>query len=344
MEKTNRCNIQIEMRTLLLFWLIVILVSCDSPKEGNIEGTTVTNGVSGFWSGVNISRKKPVQFKFRNNSVTSVNSGGYMLQAGDEAPGKTNNNLDGALISGNKFTWNGIDVSETITHGVFAGYNKNVLIKYNYLYRIPTGVVLKSNGMTNVTGGVAYNIINKTGTIGVVVKGINGIRIFNNTFYSDQVKWTSKKKPGTPYGLVDIYANDGLTPPVYSTGTTIRNNIFYTVNQICNINIVEAQDTAGFTSDYNIFWCESGTPMFKYLGTEKTFDEWQALGYDKHSRVINPDFIDFTDFVPRNRLDWGTDLGADWKTGLSVKALWKVGSSPDTASQNSVWQVGARIY
>jgi len=331
-------------RIIILLSVILLLLSCNAQKEGNIEGTTVTSNRSGFWSGINISRNKPVQFIFRNNSVTSVNSGGYMLQAGDEAPGPTNNNLDGEIISGNKFIWNGIDIAATITHGIFLGYNKNVIVKYNYLYRIPTGIVLKSNGMTNVSGGVAYNIINKTGTIGVVVKGMNGINIFNNTFYSDQVKWTSKLKPGTPYGLVDIYANDGLKPLQYSKGTKIRNNIFYTVHQICNINIVEEADAVGFESDYNLFWCESGTPMFKYLGVEKTFAEWQALGYDTHSIVLNPDFIDFTDFVPKTRLDYGTELGADWKTGLSVKATWKVGSSPATTEQNGKWQVGARIY
>jgi hypothetical protein len=331
-------------KIIITLCVMLNLSSCESQNNGSVEGTTVTNNRSGFWSGINISRKKPVAFIFRNNSVTSVNSGGYMLQAGDEAPGPTNNNLDGEIISGNKFIWNGTDIAATITHGIFLGYNNNVQIKYNYLYRIPTGIVLKSNGMTNVSGGVAYNIINKTGTIGVVVKGINGINIFNNTFYSDQVKWTSKLKPGTPYGLVDIYANDGLKPLEYSKGTKIRNNIFYTVHQICNINIVEEADAEGFESDYNIFWCESGTPMFKYLGVEKTFAEWQALGYDTHSRIINPDFINLTDFVPRARLDYGTDLGSNWITGLSIKAVWVPGSSPATKDQNGPWQVGARIY
>ena len=83
----------------------------------------------------------------------------------------------------------------------------------------------------------------------------------------------------------------------------------------------------GFESDYNLFCCEAGTPMFNYLGAAKTFIQWQALGYDIHSKVINPNFINFTDFVPDARLDYGTNLGTTWQTGLSTTAVWNAGSS-----------------
>jgi hypothetical protein len=198
--------------------------------------------------------------------------------------------------------------------------------------------------MSYTSGGVAYNIINKTGTIGIAVKGINGTLIYNNTFYSDEVKYTSKTKPGTSYALVDIFANDGISPLPHSTNTKIKNNIFYTVHQIANISIQSAEELPGFESDYNIFWCEEGAPMFKYLGNLVTFEQWQTLGFDTHSVVKNPEFIDFTDFVPANRLDFGIDLGASWQTGLTTTAKWVVGSAPDTTNQNGPWQVGARLY
>ena len=309
-----------------------------------IENQAYTNSITGVWNGVNIPRSKPTDFIYRNNSVTSVNSGGYMIQAGDEIPGSNNRNLDGEVITGNKFIWNGTDVASTITHGVFVGYNINSLIKYNYLYSVPTGMVIKSNGMTYIFGGVAYNIINKTGDIGIAIKGMNNVLIYNNTFYSNEVLFTSKSKPGTLSGLVDIFANDGLNPWVYPTGTKIKNNIFYTVNKIFNIKIENSQDLAGFESDYNVFWCESGTPMFSYLGVNKTFAQWQALGYDTHSVVVNPYFTDLTNFVPASRLDYGTNLGTEWQTGLSTTATWVLGNTPATTDQNGNWQVGARVY
>ena len=308
-----------------------------------IEGQTYVNSSSN-WSGVNIPRSTAISMIFRNNSITSVNSEGYLLQAGDEAPGKNNNKLDGEIITGNKFIWNGINKASTITHGIFTGYNINCIIVYNYLLRVPTGMVLKSNGMTYSTGGVAYNIINRVGDIAVAVKGTNGVLVYNNTFYSNEVKFTIGSKPGTAYGIVDIFANDGLSPKAYSKGTKIKNNIFYTVNQIFNITIEDSQDLDGFESDYNIFWCETGTPVFNYLGKKKTFAEWQALGYDTHSVVVNPNFDNFNDFVPSARLDYGTDLGAAWQAGLSTNASWSVGSTPAVTNQNGSWQVGAILY
>jgi hypothetical protein len=324
------------------------VASFTTSSSGNtiltISGQTYTNAVTGQWDGVNISRSVPTTFSFLNNSITSVNSGGYMLQAGDESVGNTNNNLDGEVITGNQFIWNGTDVATTITHGIFVGYNINAYIRYNYLKQVPTGMVIKSDGMTYTSGGVAYNIINKNGDIGIAVKGMNNVPIYNNTFYSNEVFYTSDGNPGTEYGLVDIFANDGLTPWVYPTGTIVKNNIFYTVHQIYNIKIEDAPDTVGFRSDYNIFWCEAGTPMFSYLGVNKTFAQWQALGYDLHSVVVNPSFNNTTDLVPTSRLNYGTNLGTTWQTGLSTTATWAVEVSPTTTDQNGTWQVGASVY
>jgi hypothetical protein len=310
-----------------------------------IENQTYTSNVTGSWSGVNIERSTPTEFTFRKNSVTSVNSEGYMIQAGDESPVASNNNLDGEVIAGNQFIWNGIDVASTITHGIFVGYNKNCDIKYNYLYRVPTAIVLKANGtMIYTSGGVSYNIFTKIPCLGVAVKGINGAKIYNNTFYTDEVKWTDSDHPGMASGLIDVFMNDGQPGNPPSKNTTIRNNIFYTKHQVRNILIEDTGSISGFSSDYNIFYCEEGTPMFGMPDGDKTFSQWQALGYDIHSKIVNPNFNNFTDFVPASRLDYGIDLGATWQTGLSTTATWSVGSMPATTDQNGSWQVGAKIF
>ena len=70
----------------------------------------------------------------------------------------------------------------------------------------------------------------------------------------------------------------------------------------------------------------------------------ESPGYDAHSKILNPDFINTIDFVPATRLDFGKDLGTEWQTGLSTTATWAVGLSPATANQNGTWQVGARLY
>lgn len=327
---------------IILFLVLINSSSLLAQTPLTVDGTVVNSNVQANWDGFNIPRNQPTVLTFRNNSITSVNATGYMLQAGDENPGGSNNNLDNAVITGNSFIWNGTDLSSD-THGIFTGYNINVLMKFNYLYRVPMGLIRKSNGMSNISAGVAYNIVKNPLGVAAIAKGINGVCFYNNTFYSDQAVYGGPGI-GTWRGLVDVYSNtdNGLNAP--STGTKIKNNIFYTKNLICNIYIYDAACLTGFESDYNLFYCESGTPIFNYLGTLKTFAQWQALGYDMHSVVVNPNFNNLTDFVPATRLDFGTNLGSTWQTGLSTTASWIVGTAPETALQNGTWQVGARIY
>lgn len=300
-----------------------------------IEGQEIIDTETGVSNGYNVPRSQVTALTFRNNSLISVNSAGYMLQAGDETPGLNNNHLDGAVITGNRFAWNGTD-ENSWTHALFTGYNIGVIIKYNYLLNTPNGIQRKSNGMTDAVGVVAYNII-KNPKVGIVVKGMNGVRIYNNTLYTD------KTNAQTSRGLIDIHTNtdNGLNAP--STGVKVFNNIFYTKNSTLSINVMDSESLTGFQSDYNVFYCESGSPRFSAGGVIKTFEEWQALGYDVHSVVINPGFIDFTDFIPATRLDYGTDLGTELSEGLATDAIWGT-VNPKTATQNGKWQAGARIF
>ena len=126
---------------LIIFTLNVCLLSAQVTITR--EGTTINNTTSGFWPGINISRSVPTKVSVLNNSITSVNASGYLLQAGDETPLSTNNNINGAVITGNKLTWNGTDAA-SITHGMFIGYNINYTVRYNYLDKTPYGILFKS--------------------------------------------------------------------------------------------------------------------------------------------------------------------------------------------------------
>lgn len=323
------------MKKILIILFIAINSSLIAQKLLTIEGTVVNDTETGISEGVNILRSVPTTFKYLNNSITSVNAMGYMLQAGDEGTGSDINNLDGEIITGNKFIWNGTDAT-SITHALFTGYNINAIIKYNYLLNTPMGIIRKSNSMTNTSGGIAYNIVNNPTKVAVVVKAMNNVNIYNNTFYS------SRTPEETWRGIIEVYSNFSLDPDAPSKGTKIFNNIFYTKNKLVNISVYDTACWQGFESDYNIFYCEAGVPMFNAAGVLKTFVQWQALGYDTHSVVINPDFKNFTEFVPRARLDYGTNLGATWQAGLSTDAVWGT-KDPLTTNQNGTWQVGARV-
>ncbi len=314
------------------------LLQKPSPNNHQIitlirEGETITNTEPGNWNGYDIPREVRINLIFRNNTIISSNSSGYMLKAGDENPEVYNNKLDGELITGNRFIWKGTD-GASITHAVFTGYNKNAAIRYNYLERTPMGVIRKSDGMSDDSGGIAYNIINDPTKVAVAIKGMKNVRIFNNTFYS------ARTRSETWRPLIHIYSNDNPVAP--STGTKIFNNIFYTKHQVLNITI-EDNCLPGFECDYNIYWCEEGEPRFMAGNKVLSFREWQKLGYDAHSRVIDPGFNNTAEFVPASRLNFGKNLGPDWEKGLAVNAVWSKGD-PGTALQNGSWQVGARIY
>jgi hypothetical protein len=328
----------------LVIPVLLMLLLISAQLKLIIEGTTTLNTVTGDWEGLNISRSAPTNFTFRNNLIISSNTSGYMLHAGDEQAGKENRNLDGQTITGNKFVWSGKSLRSN-THALFTGYNVNATIRYNYLEKVPSGIQMKSNGMINTSGGIAYNIINNAGQAAVPVKGMKNVKICNNVFYSEQFFYKNDSV-GVWRGLIDIYANtdEGQNPSVSnSSGTKIMNNIFYTVRKVYNIAIYDSADLPGFESDYNIFYCEAGSPVFNYLGKYLTFTQWQALGYDTHSRILNPKFTNKTDFIPSEPLPYGTDLGELWQDGLSVNAKWVPGISPALNRQKGTWQVGARI-
>jgi len=341
----------IKKLVFVLTFLLTFLTNFAQMADLTYQGQTYVNNETGVWTGVNVPRTSPTNFKFLYNSLTSVNVQGYMLQAGDEGVNAYNGNLNGELIQGNQFIWNGnfsgLGTSMTITHGVFTGCNINVNIKHNYLYRVPMGIIRKSaSSMVNTSGGVSYNIL-KTFNVGGVVKGMSGVKWYNNTFYQDRPTYSSSDPTaGTWRGAIDVYTNTDVTPNSISHGTKIKNNIFYSKYKTLAINVMDAASLTDFECDYNVYWVEEGDhkPVFNAGGTTKTWDQWRAMGYDAHSVVMNPNFIDFVNFVPATRLDYGTDLGSEFNTGLSTTAVWTVGSMPATTVQNGTWQVGARIY
>lgn len=320
--------------------LLLILTCCISKGQLTLvrEGITINNTVTGTWYGDVISRSNPTNLTYQNNSITSVNTGGYMLLAGDETPGSNNNNLDGAKFLGNKFVWKGVNGTSVITHGLFTGYNKNLTVKYNYLENVPYGIIFKSGtddgkNMTFTSGGCAYNIC-KNGKFSVRLKGMNGVKMYNNTFYSGD---------NAGLYLVLITSNSDRTVPAPSLGAEIYNNIFYSTSKIPMISI-EQESLANFSCDYNVYWCTAGEPVFMVSGRTYSWAQWQAMGYDQHSKILDPSFNNTTEFIPANRLDFGKDLGSDWQTGLATSAKWIAGTSPSTTNQSGKWQVGAVLY
>ena len=324
-----------------LIWILLFIPSTlFSQIILTWQGQQYIDTVCTNLNGISVPRTQPTTFTFKNNYVQACNTSGYLLQAGHEEPNAAlDRRLDGEQILSNKFVWAGDQNANTITHGIFTGYHTGVKVMYNYLDYVPMGIVRKSNGMTDTTGVVAYNIIRNSPAVGIVVKGMNGVRIYNNTIYSEDSVYVSPGI-GTWRGLIDVYKNDN--PVADAKGVKIKNNIFYTRNKIANINIMDTACLEGFESDHNIFWCEAGEPMFRIAGADLTLTQWRARGYDLHSQVMDPYFINTRDLVPSYRMQWGTPTEFD--VGIAANAEWIVGRDLALTRQQGYWQQGARIY
>lgn len=326
-----------QMKKLLC--ILFLAISFSANAQNTIVGQTYIN-TDPSWAGIYIDDSAPISFAFLNNSVTSLNTINYQLNAGDESVGYgNNNNLDGEVIAGNKFVWNGTLMTAG-THGIFTGCNINTVIRYNYMDGTPLALIKKAGSeMDDVSGGVYYNIVIDP-LSGTTIKGIGGVKVYNNTYYQSRSVVNAGNR-----GLVELYNNTDVSPNIVSTGNVVKNNIFYTKHKSYSIRLLDAGALATADCDYNVYWCEDGDhmPVFNYLGVSHTWAEWRAHGFDAHSVVLNPNFVDYVNLVPEERLNYGTALSSPFQTGLSSTATWVVGSGPATANQDSQWQIGARI-
>jgi uncharacterized repeat protein (TIGR02059 family) len=334
----------VKKRIIIIALLSFIFIRGNSQISLIIEGKTYINSDTPDWRGVDIPRTVPTLLTFRNNSITSINTTGYMLQSGDdEYYSWKAHNLDNAKISGNKFDWKGTP-GVSLCHGIMAGYSINYTIKYNLIEGPFYGIVNEGgfdNGtsMINTGGGIYYNVFKNCPTP-ILTMGFKNVNIFNNTFYFGI-------SSSYNLGLIKITSSNGTTIPAPSGNIKIKNNIFYSTSDKYAINVENSEAATGFECDYNIYYWESASgnkPYFFINGSTKTWEQWRALGYDTHSVILNPDFIDTETLKPAARLDYGTALGDQFDVGLAVSSGWIVGQYPDSVKQGSVWQVGAKIY
>jgi hypothetical protein len=334
---------------LVLFILINVLgFSQINLLVENIDYTMTTH------NGYEIARTNPTNLIFRYSRITTSMNDGFMLMAGDnDYSASTATNLDGAQIYGARFIGT-LPIPSGSLHALMVGYNQNYDIHHNFINSYDYGITHEGGftdhtSMSNILGGIYYNIL-KNNNYSIVEKGYNGTRIYGNTFYSDLDE---------PAQFIGIKQSDtGGLPAPYpnSSNTKIKNNIFYYAGSFSQYHAIKLgaagddtpaeMDTVGFESDYNIYYWENtvgNKPFFEFNGSTLTWEQWRALGYDEHSIILNPNFINTTDFIPTTRLDYGTVL-TGFEQGLASTSSWVVGSMPQLATQNGTWQVGAKIY
>ena len=319
---------------ILISGLTTIISSAQTPVV--MTDSAYVYSTTGHSNLVIVDDDVPILLTFSRNTITCQNSSGLILFAGRDLPDEDVNNVDNAIISGNWIDWNGTIGS---AHGIMAGYNINFDIRHNKIDKAPYGIVIEgTQGMTYTKGGVSYNIFTGSQYYGVTNEGQSNLPIYNNTFYNGYSNISGY--------VLHIGYNNEVTPTAYTHNAKIKNNIFYS-RKDPDFIFVDSEAALTLECDYNLYYVEDGDhkPRF-YIGGrgELTFEQWQALGFDIHSIVIDPDFIDTINFVPFKPLFYGTDLGEEFDTGLDPSYKFAAKQYPATSRQGASWQVGAVTY
>lgn len=165
-------------------------------------------------------------------------------------------------------------------------------IKYNYISGAGYGIVNKNDNAAS--GNIFYNVIEDC-IVGILNKGSNDSVIVHNTVI------VKNAIAATNYTGLSIQRNqDSGGTAIESKNCTVKNNII--IMEVAGYCANVAQNVA-FPQiiDYNIYYSTAAKP-FVYNGVEKTFLEWQALGFDTHSVMI-------TDLAQANALFTDYDNG-----------------------------------
>jgi len=194
-------------------------------------------------------------------------------------------------------------------------------VYWNNIYRnAGSGIEFGGNGATNVVyqayGNIIYNNNSDGQNDGIVEQakgaGTIGLVIENNTIYQNGS--TNQQEVKVADDVTSLMMKNNI---IYATATR---RSFWAVSQSGTVAI-----------NYNLHWRADGDPSIYYNGAQKTWVQWQALGYDTHG--VNGDPLlasastsDFSLQSTSPCINAGTDVGLS----LDIQG-WQVpyGAAPD---------------
>lgn len=332
--KYFRCNVwnnYIKINTTTIESVAITLSSACSMDVNN-NTILMGSGTSGIWfSSIN------------NDSVTLTANNNKIYVYRCLGPGLGNCiglNYDdffhpdhNLIIHGNDFKMPKVwDINANSGHGVIYFYNvKKADVAYNSIKGGQTsGIHIKaSTGTTNgLDGSEIYIYGNLFDTNNILIKGVRGVNVINNTvnsIHDDAIR---------------IFTNEDAAPDEDAAYCKVYNNIFqqYDSVNIYPIFIGKPADTVGLEFDYNIVY---GRDSISFNAVKYTFSGWHGLGYDANSFNTSPNLN--ANLVPNTgspAIGNGVNLGVTYNTGLYPNTSFP---NPTTRTQFANWSIGAYV-
>lgn len=325
----NGCTFTSAVTNSIPFWSVP-----DITFTNNIvSATSSSDSITVF---IDNDRNITTNILVENNLIRNDNPSGIVLTVGGD-PATYPNTIGGAVRK-NRF----IHRNDHTAHGfILLNQNVGTDIKWNYLDGTPVNGYKSTNGDDYSTSLWSYNIF-KDGAM--LAKGVDHGRFFN---------CTSVITENFPDVITNLSMNSNVG--VNSDYGVVKNNIFVYLGVDSWYMMILGG--TGQEIDYNLYYCPNATLKFQHNTVDKTWEEWQALGFDTHSRVLtdeeyeglftDPDNGDFSLKNGSVAIGFGTDLGASYNEGLDASTDWGDDSTIPTVvtkTQGGSWDVGAYIH
>ena len=253
-------------------------------KTGSSESLVVNGNVTNFRITHNV---------VHDNNNIGIDVIGFERTAPDPAVDQARDGVvSGNLVYNITSRGNPAYRNDESSDGIYVDGGTRILIEQNVIHDVDFGIELASEHKDRATSYVTArnNLIYHCHTAGVSIGGYAPERgrtehctVVNNTLYENDTSATGSGEFQLQWNMADnIFANN----IVYA-----RAHCLITLNKS---QIDKKQPPAAI--DHNLYYCVSGAKASAWIGASATvtgFEEYvQSTGNDRHSRFLDPHFVD----------------------------------------------------
>jgi hypothetical protein len=253
-------------------------------KTGSSESLVVNGNVTNFRITHNV---------VHDNNNIGIDVIGFERTAPDPAVDQARDGVvSGNLVYNITSRGNPAYRNDESSDGIYVDGGTRILIEQNVIHDVDFGIELASEHRNRATSYVTArnNLVYHCHTAGVSIGGYaperghtDHCRVVNNTLYDDDTSGTGSGEFQMQWNMADnIFAN----------------NIVY-AGARCLITLNRSQvdkKQPPATIDHNLYYCASGAKSSiwkEFSATATGFDQYvQSTGNDRHSRFLDPQFVD----------------------------------------------------